>query len=120
MTNDIDEETGEIDEVEEGTEIHVASEESPALTTYEPDFQRVFARGTLLRMDEEDENTVQMGFWSTKDTGIDVEDEDITNAVGYRLETEVMMHWDGILRLRDLLDNYIQDNAPDRYLMDDD
>lgn len=100
------------------TEIHVASEESPILTNYEPDFQRVFARGTLLRTDENDENTLQMAFWSSKDEGLQMEEEGVEDAVGYRLETEVMMHWDGVLRLRDLLDNYIDDHAPDRYLGD--
>lgn len=104
------------DETEPNEEIHVASEEAPVLTTYEPDFQRIFARGTLLRSDDNDEDIVQMAFWSSKDTDIEVEDEEITNAVGYRLETEVMMHWSGILRLRNLLDNYIDDHAPERYL----
>lgn len=104
------------DQPEPDDEIHVASEEAPVLTTYEPDFQRIFARGTLLRTDGEDNEIVQMAFWSAKDTDIEIEDEDITDAVGYRLETEVMMHWNGILRLRDLLDNYIDDHAPERYL----
>lgn len=103
-------------ESEESTDIHVASEDSPVLTTHEPNFQRVFARGTLLQMDEYDDSTVELAFWSSKDTDIELEDEDVSNAVGYRLETEVMMDWDGIIRLRDLLDNYIEDNAPDRYL----
>jgi len=105
---------------ENDTEIHVASEDAPILTNYEPDFQRVFARGTLLRVDENDENTVQMAFWSSKDEGIPVEEEGVEDAVGYRLETEVMMHWEGVLRLRDLLDNHIEEHAPDRYLGDTD
>lgn len=100
-------------------EIHVASEEKPILTNYEPNFQRVFARGTLLQMDEEDEDTVELAFWSSKDTDIELEGEDAGKAVGYRLETEVMMHWDSVLRLRNLLDNYIEDNAPEHYLSDD-
>lgn len=99
-------------------EIHVASEESPVLTNYEPNFQRVFARGTLLQMDEEDDNIVQLGFWSSKDTDVPIEDEEISSAVGYRLETEVMMDWDSVLRLRNLLNNYIEDNAPERHLDD--
>lgn len=103
---------------EDDTEIHAASEDTPILTNYEPDFQRVFARGTLLRTDENDENTLQMAFWSSKDENIPLEEEDVEDAVGYRLETEVMMHWDGVIRLRDLLDNYIDDHAPDRYLGD--
>lgn len=106
------------EETEPDDEIYVASEESPFLTTYEPDFQRIFARGTLLRTDGSDDDIVQMAFWSAIDTDIEVEEEDITNAVGYRLETEVMMHWNGILRLRNLLDNYIDDHAPERYLDD--
>lgn len=101
-------------------EIHIASEDAPVLTAYEPDFQRIFARGTLLRSGDSDDDIVQMAFWSSKDTDIEVEEEeveeDITNAVGYRLESEVMMHWNGILRLRNLLDNYIDDHAPERYL----
>lgn len=63
-------------------------------------------------MSESDENTVQLGFWSDKETGIEMENGG--KATGYQLETEVMMHWNGVLRLRNLLDNYIEDNAPDR------
>jgi len=92
-------------------EIHVASDDSPVLTKYEPDFRRVFARGTLLRMSESDDNTVQLGFWSDKETGIEMDDD--AEAIGYQLETEVMMHWDGVLRLRNLLDDYIENHAPD-------
>ncbi|GAB7009061.1 hypothetical protein [Halorubrum trueperi] len=92
-------------------EIHVASDDAPVLTKYEPDFRRVFARGTLLRMSESDDNTVQLGFWSDKDTEIEMDDG--VEATGYQLETEVMMHWDGVLRLRNLLDNYIEEHAPD-------
>lgn len=92
-------------------EIHVASDDAPVLTKYEPDFRRVFARGTLLRQSESDNNTVQLGFWSNKDTGIEMEDG--AEAIGYQLETEVMMHWDSVLRLRNLLDNYMEDHAPD-------
>lgn len=105
----------EVEDEDTPEEIHIASNDAPILTTYEPDFQRVFARGTLLQNDGQDNNVVQMAFWSSKDEGIEVEDEGVENAVGYRLETEVMMHWDGILRLRDLLDNYIDDHAPERY-----
>lgn len=106
-------------ESEKSTDIHVASEESPLLTTHEPNFRRFFARGTLLQMDEHDDSTVEMAFWSSKDTDLELEDEDASNAVGYRLETEAIMEWDGIIRLRDLLDNYIEDNAPERYLSDE-
>jgi hypothetical protein len=107
------------DEEESETEIHVADEEAPALTSYEPNFQRVFARGTLIRKEEKDDNMIQLGFWSSKDTNVELPEEDIPNAVGYHLETEVMMDWDSALRLRDLLDNYIHDHAPDEYLNDD-
>jgi hypothetical protein len=113
-TEEVDEGIEEVDE-----EIHVASGDSPILTKYEPDFQRVFARGTLLEMEEDDDNMVEMAFWSSKETGIELEDQDVDDAVGYSLETEVIMDWDSILRLRKLLDNYIEDNAPDRYLADD-
>ncbi len=105
-------------EDETETEIHVANDDAPALTSYEPNFQRVFARGTLLRKDEEDENIVQMGFWSSKDTGIEISEQDVENAVGYHLETEVMMDWDSAIRLRDLLNNYIEQHAPNEYLND--
>lgn len=108
----IDDEAGGEDTPED---IHIASDDSPILTTYEPDFQRVFARGTLLQNEGQDNSVLQMAFWSSKDEGIEVDKEGVDNAVGYRLETEVMMHWDGIIRLRDLLDNYIEDHAPERY-----
>lgn len=98
------------------TDIHEASEDAPILTKYEPNFQRVFARGTLLQMDETDEHVIEIAFWSSKEEDIDIEEEGYENAVGYSLETEVMMHWDGVIRLRDLLDEYIEEHAPDRYL----
>lgn len=60
------------DEGSSETEIHVADEESPALTSYEPNFQRVFARGTLIRKEEDDENIIQLGFWSSKDTDVEL------------------------------------------------
>jgi hypothetical protein len=113
-TEEVDEEIKEVDE-----EIHVANDDSPILTRYEPNFQRVFARGTLLQMEEDDDNMVEIAFWSSKDTDIELEDQDVDDAVGYALETEIMMDWDSILRLRELLDNYIEDNAPDRYLSDE-
>lgn len=103
------------EEPDSDEDIHKASEESPILTSYEPNFQRVFARGTLLRADDSDENTVEMAFWSTKDENIEMESEEAPNAVGYRLEAEVMMHWDGVLRLRNLLDSFIEDNLPEQY-----
>ncbi|WP_256299365.1 hypothetical protein [Haloarchaeobius salinus] len=99
-----------------GTDIHVADEDSPVLTSYEPNFQRVFARGTLLRMDDDDQNIVQMAFWSSKDTDIEIEDEGMANAVGYRLESEIMMDWESIVNLRNLLDNYIEDHAPEEHV----
>lgn len=100
---------------EETTDIHVGSDASPILTKYEPNFQRVFARGTLLQMDENDQKMVEMSFWSSKEEGIEIDEQDISEGVGYQLETEVVMHWDSILRLRDLIENYIEDNAPDRF-----
>lgn len=96
-------------------DIHVASENSPILTAYEPDFRRVFARGTLLRIDEEYPETIQVGFWSSRDEDVEFDDGE-ESGVGYRLETEVMMTWDSLLRLRKLLDNYIDDHAPEEYL----
>lgn len=101
---------------ESGTDIHVADDDAPALTSYEPNFQRVFARGTLLRMEEDDDNMIQLGFWSRRDSGIEIPEQDVENAIGYHLETEVMMDWDSALRLRDLLDDYINNHAPDEKL----
>ena len=97
---------------EEETEIDEASEDSPILTTQEPDFSRYFARGTLLRIDDNDPDILQVGFWSSKDEGIEVENQEGL-ATGYRLETEVMMTWDTAVRMRDLLDNYIEQHAPE-------
>jgi hypothetical protein len=93
-------------------DIHLGSEENPILTKYEPGFQRVFARGSLLRVSEDDDETLQVAFWSSKDSGIEVEEGG--TATGYSLESEVMMTWDTAVRLRKLLDNYIDEHAPDR------
>ena len=94
-------------------DIHVASEESQIMTTYEPGFDRVFARGSLIRLEDDDPDTLQLGFWSSKED-IDFEEEEV-QGTGYRLETEVMMTWDTAVRLRKLLNNYIKENAPDEY-----
>ncbi|WP_199522897.1 hypothetical protein [Haloferax sp. Atlit-6N] len=98
---------------DDGT-IHTASEDSPILTAYEPDFQRVFARGSLLRVDQDDPDIVQLGFWSTKDEGVPTEEEDQIGT-GYRLETEVMMTWRSAVNLHNLLENYLDQNLPERH-----
>ncbi|WP_256288278.1 hypothetical protein [Halobellus inordinatus] len=67
-------------------------------------------------MDDDDQNIVQMAFWSSKDTDIEIEDEGMANAVGYRLESEIMMDWESIVNLRNLLDNYIEDHAPEEHV----
>lgn len=106
---------------EDGEEdmIDVASDESPILTRSEPEFRRFFARGSLLRIQDYDDETVQLGFWSFKDEEVSVEGEDKT-ATGYRLEAEAMMTWSTANRLRRLLDNYIEEHAPEEYSLEDD
>lgn len=96
------------------SDTNTASENNTILTKYEPDFHRIFARGSLLRVDDDDEETLQIAFWSNKNTDLEMEDGKI--ATGYDLESEVMMTWDTAVRLRDLLDNYIDENAPERVL----
>lgn len=103
---------------ERETDIHIASDEAPVLTKYEPDFQRIFARGSLLRISEDDDETLQLAFWSSKESGIETENGG--HATGYALESEVMMTWDTAVRLRDLLDNYIDDHAPERVIENED
>lgn len=92
-------------------DIHVASEEEPILTRYEPDFRRAFARGSLLRISENDPETLQIAFWSRKDTGIEMEEG--PPATGYYLETEVMMTWSTAQRLHKLLGMYLEEHAPE-------
>lgn len=118
---DSDDNTEELvtDDVGDEEEIHVASDESPILTRNEPEFRRFFARGSLLRVQDYDEETVQLGFWSFKDENVPVEGEDRT-AIGYRLEAEAMMTWSTAARLRKLLNNYIEEHAPEEYRHEDD
>ncbi len=92
-------------------DIHIAAEDSPLLTRYEPEFRRVFARGSLLRIAEDDPEILQVAFWSSKDKDVPLEDEQ--TGTGYRLETEVMMTWSAARRLRRLLDMYIEEYAPE-------
>lgn len=103
-----------IDPEDEEEIIDVASEESPILTRTEPGFRRFFARGSLLRVQDYDEETVQLGFWSFKDQEVQLEEEDM-DATGYRLEAEAMMTWSTAAKLRKLLDNYIEEHAPEEY-----
>lgn len=95
---------------EKDSEVHIASEDAPILTAYEPNFHRVFARGSLVRLAEDDPETLQIAFWSAKDTGIELED-DVTGT-GYHLESEVMMTWSTARRLHKLLGIYIEEHAP--------
>lgn len=99
--------------------VHVASDDSPILTRNEPEFRRFFARGSLLRVQDYDDDTVQLGFWSFKDEEVPMEEED-QMATGYRLEAEAMMTWSTANRLRKLLDNYIEEHAPEEYRRGDD
>ena len=94
-------------------DIPLDDEEATIITAYEPDFTRVFARGSLLRINEDDPDTLQVGFWTTRDEGIELENGDI--GTGYRLESEAIMTWRTARRLRDLLDSYIQEHAPEEY-----
>jgi hypothetical protein len=114
--DDVDKMTAEDGEEDE---IDVASDEAPILTRSEPEFRRFFARGSLLRVQDYDDETVQLGFWSFKDEEIPIEEEDET-ATGYRLEAEAMMTWSTANRLRKLLDNYIEEHAPEEYSRRDD
>lgn len=95
-------------------EIHENSDELPIVTRYEPGFTRVFARGSLVQTeDDEPDNIVQLAFWSGRDRDIEITDDDgeTVSAVGYRLETEVMMEWDAIHRLHALLEQFIQEHT---------
>lgn len=94
-------------------DIPLDSEETQILTAYEPNFNRVFARGTLLRVSEDDPDTLQVGFWTARDEEIELEDDG--KGTGYRLETEAVMTWSTADRLRNLLDSFIEEHAPDEY-----
>lgn len=104
----------DVDGEDNEEDIHAASNDSPIITRIEPEFRRFFARGSLLRVQDYDDETVQLAFWSFKDEDVPVEEEDIT-ATGYRLEAEAMMTWSTAARLRRLLDNYIEEHAPEEY-----
>ena len=80
-------------------------------TAYEPNFSRAFARGVLLQTSEDDPDTVQVGFWTQRDENIETEDGE--DGTGYRLETETVMTWRTARRLRDLLEIYIEQHAPE-------
>jgi len=96
------------------SDIDFATEDSPILTKKEPNFHRFFARGSLLRVEEYDSETVQLAFWSSKEEGIPMEDSE-KEANGYSLEAEAVMTWSTASNLRNLLDNYIEEHAPDEY-----
>jgi hypothetical protein len=94
-------------------DIPLDGEDTDIFTAYEPDFSRVFARGTLLRISEDDPDTLQVGFWTERDQ--DIELEDGGTGTGYRLESEAVMTWRTARRLRQLLDKYIDEHAPEEY-----
>lgn len=92
-------------------DIPLDDDNTPIVTAYEPDFRRVFARGSLLQVSEDDPDTLQIGFWSGRDEEVQVGEEE--TGTGYRLEAEAVMTWRTARRLRKLLDNYIEEHAPD-------
>lgn len=94
-------------------DIPLDDEDTQIFAGYEPEFSRVFARGTLLRFSEDDPDTLQVGFWTERDEGIELEDG--SEGTGYRLETEAVMTWRTARRLRDLLDHYIEEHGPEEY-----
>lgn len=96
-------------------EIEFASEESPILTRNEPNFRRFFARGSVLRVEDYDSETVQLGFWNSKEEGIKLEEESETSATGYTLEAEAVMTWSTLTKLHRLLESYIEENAPEEH-----
>lgn len=95
-------------------DIHENADDEPIVTRYEPNFQRVFARGSLLQFDEqEDDGIVQLAFWSSRDRDVEItEDGDSVDAVGYRLETEVMLEWERLVNLHELLGSFIDEHGP--------
>lgn len=95
-------------------DIHENADDEPIVTRYEPNFQRVFARGSLLQFDEEeDDGIVQLAFWSSRDRDVEItEDGEPVDAVGYRLETEVMLEWERLVNLHELLGSFIDEHGP--------
>ena len=96
-------------------EIDFASEDSPILTREEPNFRRFFARGSVLQVEDYDNETVQLGFWNSKEEGIQLEGDSETTATGYSLEAEAVMTWSTLTKLHRLLESYIEENAPEEH-----
>lgn len=94
-------------------DIPLDSEDTKIFTAYEPNFNRVFARGSLVQVPDDDPDTVQVGFWTDRDENIELEDGDTGS--GYKLEAEAVMTWRTARRLRDLLDMNIKEHAPDEF-----
>ncbi|WP_231183526.1 hypothetical protein [Haladaptatus sp. DYF46] len=94
-------------------DIPLDGEDTKILTAYEPNFDRVFARGSLLSVSEDDPDTLQVGFWSSRDKDIELDGDEV--GTGYKLETEAVMTWRTAWRLRELLDVYIKEHAPSEY-----
>lgn len=92
-------------------DIPLDSEDTQILTATVPNFSRVFARGTLLQVSDDDPETLQIGFWTDRDEEIELEDGE--TATGYRLEAEAVMTWRTAERLRQLLNIYIEEHGPE-------
>lgn len=98
-------------------DIPLDSEDTQILTAKEPNFSRVFARGTLLQFSDDDPETIQIGFWTEREEDIEIEDEEET-ATGYRLESEAVMTWSSANRLKKLLEFYISEHGPEELSTD--
>lgn len=86
------------------TDVHVASEETPILTRYEPGFQRFYAQGAVITKDGGPDQMLRMAFWGSR---ADVELENKKKAQGYSLEAEAVISVDTAKRMRDLLNYWI-------------
>jgi hypothetical protein len=95
----------------EDKDIHVASDEEPIITRYEPGFRRFYAQGSLVHNDDEDPHMVALAFWSGRQRGLKL-DEDGATGTGYQLEAETIMTWEAAERLHRLLGKWLKEKRP--------
>ena len=91
-------------------DVHVASEETPIITRYEPGFRRIYAQGSLVHNEEDDPHMVSIAFWSARHRNIPVEEDG--TATGYQLEGETVMTWEAAERLHRLLGKWLKERRP--------
>lgn len=89
----------------EKVDLHVASSDKPILVAKEPGFRKFVARGFVVVTEP---NAVRISpFDESEAVEFEADGGAKSQTVGYRAECQIITDWEGVVKLRDLLDYHI-------------